>query len=413
MRIAYRPSILLASRLVLMAGIAASMAACSDSTRLSQPFFSEDTTGSLPPIPPEPVYGEGLNRVATAPVSNAGRGAITSAPLAAAPGTTISDGPISTRAPQPIPQNTYAAAPRPQAVEPAARPAPRLTPAPKLASASGRTHTVRQGDTLYSISRDYDVSVSELTQSNSLSSPDRIRVGQTLTIPGQARLAAKPAPVKVASSGQFANDAAPIAVVPTTRPASNAADSGMPQPKPVRVATLTAPRPMVPEAPKVQTAPQAQKTAMVTPAKPAAPQSPPTTTVLPEPDGLAAGKFRWPVRGRIVSEFGSRPGGVQNDGINIAVPEGTSVKAAENGVVAYVGNELKGYGNLVLIRHDEDWVTAYAHNSEVLVQRGDKVQRGQIIAKAGKTGNVNQPQLHFEIRKGSRPVDPVPQLAGI
>ena len=117
--------------------------------------------------------------------------------------------------------------------------------------------------------------------------------------------------------------------------------------------------------------------------------------------------FRWPVRGRIISGFGSRGGGQQNDGIDLSVPEGTSVKAADDGVVAYAGNELKGYGNLVLVRHQNGYVTAYAHASEVMVKRGDQVKRGQIIARSGQTGNVNAPQLHFEIRKGKVPVDPV------
>ncbi|MBN8958070.1 MAG: M23 family metallopeptidase, partial [Rhizobiales bacterium] len=94
----------------------------------------------------------------------------------------------------------------------------------------------------------------------------------------------------------------------------------------------------------------------------------------------------------------------------LAVPEGTSVKAAEDGVVAYAGNELKGYGNLVLVRHSNGYVTAYAHASSLKVKRGDKVKRGQIIALAGQTGSVSSPQLHFEIRKGSSPVDPMPFL---
>jgi murein DD-endopeptidase MepM/ murein hydrolase activator NlpD len=121
---------------------------------------------------------------------------------------------------------------------------------------------------------------------------------------------------------------------------------------------------------------------------------------------MSGNSFRWPVQGRIISEFGTKPDGGHNDGINVAVPIGTSVKAAENGVVAYAGDELKGYGNLVLIRHSNNWVSAYAHNDEILVKRGDQVRRGQVIAKAGRTGQVNQPQLHFELRKGSRPVDP-------
>ena len=131
-----------------------------------------------------------------------------------------------------------------------------------------------------------------------------------------------------------------------------------------------------------------------------------TNEQLPTPDPMSGNSFRWPVRGRVISEFGARPDGGHNDGIDLAVPAGTSVLAAENGVVAYAGNELKGYGNLVLIRHANNWVSAYAHNEEILVKRGDKVRRGQVIAKAGATGAVSQPQVHFELRKGSRPVDP-------
>src|ERR1700691_1856953 len=120
-------------------------------------------------------------------------------------------------------------------------------------------------------------------------------------------------------------------------------------------------------------------------------------------------EFRWPARGRIIQGFKS--GG--NDGINISVPEGTSVRAAENGTVAYAGNELKGYGNLVLIRHPNGFVSAYANNGELDVKRGDVVKRGQVIAKSGQSGNVSSPQLHFELRKGSTPVDPTSYLAGL
>ncbi len=124
----------------------------------------------------------------------------------------------------------------------------------------------------------------------------------------------------------------------------------------------------------------------------------------------ASPSFRWPVRGRVIAGFGPKTSGQHNDGINLAVPEGTSVKAAEDGVVAYAGNELKGYGNLVLVRHSNGYVTAYAHASALKVKRGDTVKRGQIIALAGQTGSVESPQLHFEIRKGSSPVDPMPYL---
>ena len=118
--------------------------------------------------------------------------------------------------------------------------------------------------------------------------------------------------------------------------------------------------------------------------------------------------FRWPAKGRVINGYGS--GG--NEGINIAVPEGTPVKAAEEGTVAYAGSDVKGYGKLVLVRHSNGYVSAYAHNGELDVRPGDKVKRGQTIAKSGATGNVTSPQLHFEIRKGATPVDPIPHLAG-
>jgi murein DD-endopeptidase MepM/ murein hydrolase activator NlpD len=146
---------------------------------------------------------------------------------------------------------------------------------------------------------------------------------------------------------------------------------------------------------------------VVTPAPPAKE----TPVQAAEPAG-GMPSFRWPVRGRVIAGFGPKPNGLQNDGIDVSVPEGTPVKAAEDGVIAYAGNELKGYGNLVLVRHSNGFVTAYAHASEILVKRGDQVKRGQVIARSGQTGNVSSPQLHFEIRKGANPVDPTQYLNG-
>jgi murein DD-endopeptidase MepM/ murein hydrolase activator NlpD len=131
-----------------------------------------------------------------------------------------------------------------------------------------------------------------------------------------------------------------------------------------------------------------------------------------DPASADGTSFRWPVRGRIISGFGAKPNGERNDGINLAVPEGTSVKAAEAGTVIYAGNELEGYGNLVLVRHADGWVSAYAHNKDILVKRGDKVRRGQTIGEAGMSGTVSSPQVHFELRKGAKPVNPLDYLAG-
>ena len=113
-----------------------------------------------------------------------------------------------------------------------------------------------------------------------------------------------------------------------------------------------------------------------------------------------------PVRGRILASYGSRTDGTRNDGINIAAPKGTAVEAADAGVVAYTGNELRGYGNLILIKHANGWISAYAHCDKMLVKQGEKVARGQVIARVGSSGNVGEPQLHFELRRGHTPVDP-------
>ena len=157
------------------------------------------------------------------------------------------------------------------------------------------------------------------------------------------------------------------------------------------------------------------------PAKPTAIDPTPTSRIAPTDsskvatasDGDAKGagpEFRWPARGRVIQGF--KVAG--NDGINISVPEGTSVRAAESGVVAYAGDGLKGYGNLVLIQHPNGFVSAYANNGELDVKRGETVKRGQVIAKSGESGNVAAPQLHFELRdKSGAPVDPTNYLAGI
>ncbi|MEI9987059.1 MAG: M23 family metallopeptidase [Aliidongia sp.] len=120
--------------------------------------------------------------------------------------------------------------------------------------------------------------------------------------------------------------------------------------------------------------------------------------------------FLWPVRGHLLSVFGTAAGGTHNDGINIAAPAGTTVSAAEGGVVAYAGNELRGFGNLLLIKHADGWVTAYAHNDVLLVKKGQKVRRGEPIARVGSSGGVTQAQLHFELRRGTKAIDPLDHL---
>ena len=127
--------------------------------------------------------------------------------------------------------------------------------------------------------------------------------------------------------------------------------------------------------------------------------------------GNGSGAFLWPVRGNVVATYGSRTDGTHNDGINISAPKGAAVQAADAGVVAYTGNELRGYGNLILVKHANGWISAYAHCDLMLVKRGEKVTRGQVIARVGATGNVSEPQLHFELRRGNHAVDPREFLA--
>ncbi|MFD1623219.1 peptidoglycan DD-metalloendopeptidase family protein [Azospirillum griseum] len=121
-------------------------------------------------------------------------------------------------------------------------------------------------------------------------------------------------------------------------------------------------------------------------------------------------RFLWPVKGRLISNYGPKPDGLHNDGLNIAAAKGTPVVAADNGIVAYAGNELRGFGNLLLVKHADGWITAYAHLDRIEVERGATVKRGQTIGRVGQTGSVTSPQLHFELRKGSQAVDPSGQM---
>ena len=135
------------------------------------------------------------------------------------------------------------------------------------------------------------------------------------------------------------------------------------------------------------------------------PYSPVTSQALAPVSGNAPA-FVWPVSGRVIADFGTTPTGGRNDGINIAAAEGTPIRAAASGSVTYAGDELKNYGNLVLIKHSGGFTTAYAHADRLVVSRGDFVAKGQVIAYAGQTGDVSTPQLHFEIRSGTSPVNP-------
>ena len=275
-----------------------------------------------------------------------------------------------------------AAAPAPAMAPVAAAPAmaPAAKPVAALA-APPSMHFVNRGDTLASIARKNHISAAELARANGLDPSAKLKLGTKLTVPG-AKTAAVAAPVAApVGAAPVAGTLQPVAVAPT--PAT-------------KMAAVAAP---VQSARLAQATANVEEKAVEAPAKAAE-----TTSALPT--------FRWPVRGKVVTTYGAKTNGKSNDGINLAVPEGTPVKAAEDGVVAYSGNELKGYGNLVLVRHSNGYVTAYAHASELLVKRGDTIKRGQVIAKSGQSGEVASPQLHFEIRKGSSPVDPLQFLNG-
>jgi murein DD-endopeptidase MepM/ murein hydrolase activator NlpD len=262
--------------------------------------------------------------------------------------------------------------------------APALAPAASkpvaAAAAPSSVHIVNRGDTLMSIARRNHVPVAELAKANNLDQSAKLSLGMKLTVPGSKSAAVAPVAQPVIAAAP-AQPAAPVAASATKM----AAAGGPPQAARLASATTN----VAEEKPVVEQA-----------------------SIKPSEATGALPTFRWPVRGKVITSYGAKTNGKSNDGINLAVPEGTPVKAAEDGVVAYSGNELKGYGNLVLVRHSNGYVTAYAHASELMVKRGDTIKRGQIIAKSGQSGEVGSPQLHFEIRKGSSPVDPLQFLNG-
>ena len=225
---------------------------------------------------------------------------------------------------------------------------------------------VARGDTLYSISRKYSTPVNDLAVMNKLTPPFELSVGQKLRVPNLAE-----ASVARNSKTVTAN------VVKT------------------EVKGVVA---------------EKQTTTTTVAAQPVKKISSDPTKKLPTISARSSSKFAWPVRGKILSAYGAKSNGLFNDGINISATRGTAVKAAENGVVAYAGNEVKGMGNLVIIQHDGGWMTVYAHMDSMNVRRGHKVSVGQKIGTVGETGKVDSPQLHFEIRKGTKAYNPYSYL---
>ena len=241
------------------------------------------------------------------------------------------------------------------------RPPYLLVAGSQLQLPTAQVHIVRRGDTLYAISRQYGVDTASLARANRLRSPFTIRVGQRLLLPFGTLQAA---PTQVARA-QPPKQPQPKSIPPAAArpPVASPSIPGVPRPKPV-----FRPAPPVP----------------------------------PRDDG----GFIWPVNGRVLSSFGAKASALHNDGLNIAAPMGAPVRAADNGVVAYAGNKIRGFGNMLLIKHAGGLITAYAHADKLLVARGDVVSRGQVVARVGKTGDIDAPQLHFEVRQGSQAVDP-------
>lgn len=291
-----------------------------------------------------------------------------------------------------------------------------LEPGRMLLLPAQQFHTVARGETLYGLSRRYRTDLASLARVNNLSPPYGIYDGQVLRLPGQevAMAPATPPPSPVTGSSPVPNRESGISVqeVPpppslgTATEASPTASSPVPPPSPPAAAPPSTAAPSSRDAAPAGTAPPSH------PPPPPVVQNdpPPPQTAAITPPRTGSGQFLWPAKGRLLSGFGPKPGGQHNDGINIEVAQGSPVRAAESGTVIYAGNELRGYGNLLLIRHAGGWVTAYAHNEQLLVRRGAQVARGQVIAHAGSSGGVGSPQVHFEIRRGREAVDPLRYL---
>jgi murein DD-endopeptidase MepM/ murein hydrolase activator NlpD len=450
----------------LVAGTAVLAACSADVSRFN--FDDSPTTGALPPTPPESVYSgpsnlgkstpersladvgsgaqQGFNDRGYNPQGAPSNGDVQVKPLEqvqtqpqVAPVVQPANQPTVMN--QPVRQPTYAATPR---------------PAPEEAQASSTVIEVERGDTLYGLSRRHRVSVKDLMAVNGLTGTN-LRPGQKLALPAsrvnrsapkQVTVAAANAPshwsdshtvqpgdslyvlarrynVKTRDLQRYNGISNPRLLKPgmVLRVPGPGGQNGTiaardPAPRAVTTRRVTSQTISTPSSPTVlngsgpSTPKQVAAVQTETKASDAIPSQ--SVTVSTEKTGTdSVTKLRWPARGRIISAFGKREDGTHNDGINLAVPLGTTIHAVEGGMVAYAGDELKGYGNLVLIRHDNGWVTAYAHAEKLLVKRGDKVRRGDVIAKAGKTGDVALPQLHFELRQGQTPVDPIPYLERI
>ncbi|PSH68661.1 peptidase M24 [Phyllobacterium brassicacearum] len=358
--------------------------------RSSLPPVGAASASALPPVSSQP------QRPALAPVASAAPlrnqqvasaepiHAPKAAPLGASSGTLKTPDGREAKMPAQAASNGVAA--QPQVKEKQVAAATTLaTTAKNSAPSNGGSYTVQSGDTLHAISRKTGSNVEAIKQANNMTD-GTVRIGQSLIIP----------PSNAALAQNVANNMKPKGAVDEVKTASTPPTE---QPKAVAsAATQAATAPAAPQADtqaKPYTPPQASEKVIDDAEK----------DVAAAPSATGVSGMRWPVRGRVVANYGKG-----SDGIDISVPEGTPIKAAENGVVIYSGDGLKEFGNTVLVRHDNGLVTVYGNASKLNVQRGQKVKRGEELGRSGMTGNATSPKLHFEVRKNSTPVDPTKYL---
>jgi len=309
--------------------------------------------------------------------------------------------------PAPEPRQSESAPPRPasDADDPLLVPARiAAAPPPTIIAPETSEVTVQRGDTVFSISRRTNVPVRDLIEANNLRPPYTLAIGQKLQIPGARFHTVRAGETLYSISRAYSVDLSTLARENNIEaPFGLAVGQRLRLPATVTTmaATRTADTPAAAAAPAPAEAPTITETRTVS--------SRPTGR-LPATPARAGTRFAWPVQGRVISPFGAKPNGLFNDGINISARAGTAVRAAENGVIAYAGNELRGMGNLIIIQHAGGWMTVYGHLDTMTVRRGARVNLGEKIGTVGSTGRVTEPQLNFQIRRGTKAYNPTTQL---
>ena len=274
---------------------------------------------------------------------------------------------------------------QPQAQVPARKPAELQG---QLLTVEAQSVTVQAREGLYAVARRTGASVEDLIAANKLDPPYGLKRGQVLRIPAMRYHVVGPGDTVSVIAQRYGTSTRMMV-------ATNNLDS----PNRIRVGQKLR-LPGYGEAQQIASAEAAQ-----TRSSSAAAANAPTPAQV-----RAAARFAWPLEGRLLSSYGPKAGGRHNDGINIVANTGDTVRAAADGVVAYASDELESFGWLVLVNHGDGWVTAYGHNSELLVKRGDQVRQGEPLARAGASGDVDRPQLHFQVRRGREAINPISVL---